>query len=79
MNKAWRDTAEQGAYLVRTLGRSLRLMVGLPDYDTYLAHMAATHPGAVPMSYEAFFAERQQARYGGGKGRCCWAPWCCSG
>ena len=62
---------EAGLYLARTLTRSLRLMVGVPDYDTYLAHMKATHPDREPMSYEAFFRERQQARYGGGTGRCC--------
>ena len=58
----------------RGLAQSLRLMVGLPDFGTYLAHMAATHPEQAPMSYEAFFRERQQARYGGGPGRmgrCC--------
>jgi uncharacterized short protein YbdD (DUF466 family) len=50
----------------------MRLMVGLPEYDTYLAHMERTHPDQVPMSYEEFFRERQQARYGDGKrGGCC--------
>ncbi|MDM0013284.1 YbdD/YjiX family protein [Variovorax sp. J22P168] len=53
------------------MAQSLRLMVGLPDYDTYLSHMARTHPDREPMSYEAFFKERLEARYGGGKGRCC--------
>ncbi|MDM0112740.1 YbdD/YjiX family protein [Variovorax sp. J22R133] len=62
---------EAGRYLARTLAQSLRLMVGVPDYDTYLAHMKVTHPDREPMSYEAFFRERQQARYGGGSGRCC--------
>ena len=46
-------------------------MVGLPDYDTYLTHMAATHPDRAPMSYEEFYRERLQARYGAGGGRCC--------
>jgi len=56
----------------RYLGQSLRLMVGLPDYETYVAHMRNTHPDREPMSYEEFFRERQQARYGGGQGgRCC--------
>lgn len=58
----------------RHLAQSLRLMVGLPDYGTYVRHMQATHPEQPPMSYEAFFRERQQARYGGGNGRigrCC--------
>ena len=30
----------------RYLGQSMRLMVGLPEYDTYVAHMEKTHPGA---------------------------------
>jgi uncharacterized short protein YbdD (DUF466 family) len=59
--------AQAGSYL----GQSLRLMVGLPEYDTYLAHMEATHPGQPVMSYEEFFRERQQARYGNGKSGCC--------
>ncbi|WP_353506146.1 YbdD/YjiX family protein [Variovorax jilinensis] len=62
---------ETGRYLARSMAQSLRLMVGLPDYDTYLSHMARTHPDREPMSYEAFFKERLEARYGGGKGRCC--------
>lgn len=57
----------------RYLAQSLRLMVGLPDYSVYLDHMEATHPGRPVMSYEEFFRERQDARYGGkGRmGRCC--------
>ena len=56
----------------RYLGQAMRLMVGLPDYDTYVAHMQATHPDQAVMSFEAFFRERQEARYGGKSGgRCC--------
>jgi uncharacterized short protein YbdD (DUF466 family) len=62
------DVAQAGRYLAQ----SMRLMVGVPSYDTYLAHMQATHPEQTPMAYEAFFLERQEARYGGaGNGRCC--------
>ena len=56
----------------RYLGQSMRLMVGLPEYDTYLAHMERTHPDQPAMSYEEFFRERQEARYGSGRsGGCC--------
>lgn len=55
----------------RYLGQAMRMMVGLPDYDTYVAHMHATHPDRPVMSYEAFFRERQNARYGSGAGKCC--------
>ena len=61
------DLSKLGKYL----GQAARLMVGLPDYDTYVAHMKATHPDRPVMSYEEFFRERQEARYGGGTGRCC--------
>ncbi len=55
------------------LVQSLRLMVGVPEYSTYVEHMRSTHPEQTIMSYEDFFRERQEARYGG-KGRhnrCC--------
>ncbi|MFD1560766.1 YbdD/YjiX family protein [Paraburkholderia silviterrae] len=55
----------------RYLGQAMRLMVGLPDYEGYVAHMRATHPDQPPMTYEAFFRERQNARYGSGAGKCC--------
>ena len=57
--------------LVKYLGQAARLMVGMPDYDTYVAHVKATHPDRPVMSYEEFFRERQEARYNGGTGRCC--------
>ncbi len=66
------ELAQSATQAGRYLGQSLRLMVGMPDYSTYLAHMAAAHPGEAAMTYEEFFRERQQARYGGGKqGACC--------
>ena len=55
----------------RYLGQALRLMVGLPDYDTYVAHLREHHPERPIPSYAEFFNERQQARYRGGGGRCC--------
>ncbi|MBZ2206985.1 YbdD/YjiX family protein [Massilia sp. RP-1-19] len=56
----------------RYLGQSMRLMVGLPEYDTYVSHMETTHPGQPMMTYEEFFRERQEARYGSARsGGCC--------
>jgi uncharacterized short protein YbdD (DUF466 family) len=49
-------------------------MVGVPDYDAYVQHMRLTHPDQPVMTYEEFFRERQEARYGGADGRpgrCC--------
>ncbi|MBA3756158.1 MAG: YbdD/YjiX family protein [Nitrosomonas sp.] len=55
------------------LSQSMRLMVGVPEYSTYVDHMRNTHPDQPIMSHAEFFRERQEARYGGnGKiSRCC--------
>lgn len=68
-----RDAVQAVATGGRYLAQSLRLMVGLPDYDAYLTHQERTHPGEPVMSYAEFFRERQDARYGGNGriGRCC--------
>lgn len=51
---------------------SLRLMVGVPNYDTYVAHQRAAHPERRVMTYAEFVRERQAARFGGsGSPRCC--------
>jgi uncharacterized short protein YbdD (DUF466 family) len=48
-----------------------RRLIGVPDYDTYVAHLRAYHPERPVPSYAEFFRERQEARYRGGGGRCC--------
>ncbi|WCT72095.1 CstA-like transporter-associated (seleno)protein [Sphingomonas naphthae] len=54
------------------LRETARLMVGVPSYDAYRAHMAEHHPEATPLTRVAFFRDRQEARYGGKNGgRCC--------
>jgi uncharacterized short protein YbdD (DUF466 family) len=55
----------------RALARGARLAIGIQDYEAYLAHVHAHHPDRAPMSREAFFANRLQARYGRGRSRCC--------
>ncbi|MCE7915190.1 MAG: DUF466 domain-containing protein [Nitrosomonas sp. PRO4] len=59
--------------VIQNIAQSMRLMVGVPDYGAYVEHMRVAHPDRSIMSYEEFFRERQEARYGG-KGRmsrCC--------
>lgn len=60
LRPAWRRAVQMG-----------RLIIGVPDYHTYVEHMRRVHPERAVMSYEAFFAERLEARYRGGGGRCC--------
>ena len=60
--------------LLRRFSETARLMVGVPDYDTYVAHRRLAHPGEPVMSYEQFFRNRQDSRYAVGKGKfrgCC--------
>jgi uncharacterized short protein YbdD (DUF466 family) len=58
---------------LRQFSQSLRLMVGVPEYSTYVEHMKTAHPDRPVMSYAEFFRERQEARYGskGRLNRCC--------
>ena len=62
------DISRLGKYL----GQAARLMVGMPDYDTYVELMQTKHPDTRVRDYKAFFRERQEARYGGKGGpKCC--------
>ena len=68
------DTTKKSANVLKgrlfDIGRCLcdgaRLMVGVPNYDTYVAHVRATHPDKPVMTYEEFFRDRQNAKFGGG-------------
>jgi uncharacterized short protein YbdD (DUF466 family) len=46
-------------------------MIGVPDYESYLAHRRQHHPGEPVMSYAEFFRERQDSRYASGRVRGC--------
>ncbi len=62
------DLSKFGKYL----GQAAKMMVGLPDYETYAAHRRTTHPELPVMTEIEFFRERQEARYGAGRsGGCC--------
>ena len=52
--------------------RAARLMVGIPDYQTYVEHRRACHPNERIMNYQEFFEDRQDARFGNAKGKIPW-------
>jgi uncharacterized short protein YbdD (DUF466 family) len=54
----------------RALVAAARRIAGIPDYDAYVAHLKTHHPGHAIPPADAFFAERQRARYRSGQ-RCC--------
>ena len=56
--------------------QTARLMVGMPDYATYLEQMQQAFPEQIPMDRATFFRERTEARYsrdsnGAAPNRCC--------
>jgi uncharacterized short protein YbdD (DUF466 family) len=56
------------------LGRAaavIRRIIGVPDYEGYLAHHRAHHPGEEPLGERDFHRERLAARYSRPGSRCC--------
>ena len=53
------------------VAKVLRTIIGAPDYERYVAHVAACHPDQAPMSREDFAHERLKARYSQPGNRCC--------
>lgn len=52
----------------------ISLLVGVPSYEKYVAHMKQKHPNEIVLSRKQFFAEAQEARFnakGGKVSRCC--------
>ncbi|WP_242221910.1 YbdD/YjiX family protein [Bacillus cereus group sp. BfR-BA-01380] len=52
----------------------ISLLVGVPSYEKYVAHMKQYHPNEHVLSRKQFFAEAQEARFnakGGKVSRCC--------
>lgn len=48
-----------------------RAILGVPDYDRYLAHMRTAHPGDRVMSETEFRHTRMNDRYSRPGSRCC--------
>jgi uncharacterized short protein YbdD (DUF466 family) len=48
----------------------VRRILGVPDYERYLAHVRVAHPGQTPMTEQEFFRERLEGRAKPGS-RCC--------
>ncbi len=65
------DTRQAAGGLVDRLGRLVRRLTGMPDYQAYLAHCRAAHPGEPVRSEREFFEEYLARRYEGGPTRCC--------
>ena len=55
----------------RRAASAVRLVIGAPDYERYLAHVALRHPHATPLSREAFARDALARRYDRPGSRCC--------
>lgn len=56
---------------VRHAAAILRRVVGVPDYERYVAHVRERHAGVVPMSREEFERARLEDKYSRPGQRCC--------
>jgi uncharacterized short protein YbdD (DUF466 family) len=62
------EAASGGA---RGIVQICRQLFGIPDYERYLAHAAARHPGAPVLSRRDFCARAIERKYGKSGPRCC--------
>ncbi|MDQ2962519.1 MAG: YbdD/YjiX family protein [Pseudomonadota bacterium] len=56
---------------MRAVRQACRQIFGIPDYERYLAHMAAQHPDLPVLSRREFFARSIDRKYGKSGPRCC--------
>ena len=49
----------------------LRRIIGVPDYDLYVAHMRVHHPACDVLSHDDFLRERMADKYSRPGSRCC--------
>jgi uncharacterized short protein YbdD (DUF466 family) len=64
-------TLEQWRESVRRAVAIVRRIVGVPDYDGYLAHVRACHPDTIPMTRAEFERARLDDKYSRPGHRCC--------
>jgi uncharacterized short protein YbdD (DUF466 family) len=53
------------------IAQAVRRIIGVPDYERYLAHVRNCHPTDAPLSREAFARDALARRYNQPGNRCC--------
>ena len=61
---AWRARLTRAAQVARRI-------IGVPDYERYLAHHRRCHPDQVPLTPEEFVKDSLNRRYNQPGNRCC--------
>jgi uncharacterized short protein YbdD (DUF466 family) len=49
----------------------LRIVIGAPDYERYLAHVTRCHPDTTPLTRDEFARDALARRYDRPGSRCC--------
>ena len=56
----------------RELASTIRRIVGMPNYDAYVAHLRAHHPESAIPNEKEYYDLYLEGKYNGGPGsRCC--------
>lgn len=53
------------------VGTVIRRIIGAPDYDRYLLHVARRHPDTTPLTRDEFARDALARRYDRPGSRCC--------
>lgn len=57
--------------LIDRIAAVVRRVIGVPDYERYLAHVQQRHPDTVPLTREEFARDALARRYNQPGNRCC--------
>jgi uncharacterized short protein YbdD (DUF466 family) len=57
--------------MMRTMRQAYLQLFGIPDYERYVEHMAARHPGVPLLSCREFCAQAIDRKYARNGPRCC--------
>ena len=57
--------------VIERIGRVIRRVIGVPDYDAYLAHYAVRHPDEIPLARDAFLRDALVRKHTQPGSRCC--------
>ncbi|MFN2604199.1 MAG: YbdD/YjiX family protein [Gemmatimonadaceae bacterium] len=57
--------------LASSVARTLRTIIGVPDYDRYVEHCRVHHPECAPMTRDQFAHDRLANKYSKPGTRCC--------
>lgn len=66
-----RDFASVTRSRLERVANVVRRIIGVPDYDRYVAHVRMHHPDMTPVSRGEFERQRMNDRYSRPGSRCC--------